>query len=109
MKKLLVICGPTATGKTSLALYLAKKYNGELISADSRQVYKGLDIGTGKDLPVNSEYEIRNSKLGGVYKIYEISVWCYDLVDPKEEFSVSQYIEIVNKIVRDIYRRGKLP
>ncbi len=51
MKKLLVICGPTATGKTSLGLNLAKKYDGELVSADSRQVYRHMDIGTGKDLP----------------------------------------------------------
>ena len=50
MKKLLVICGQTATGKTSLALKLAGKLNGEIVSADSRQVYKGMDIGTGKDL-----------------------------------------------------------
>ena len=48
MNKLLVILGPTATGKTDLALSLAKKFNGELVSCDSRQVYKGLDIGTGK-------------------------------------------------------------
>jgi tRNA A37 N6-isopentenylltransferase MiaA len=47
MGKLLIICGPTATGKTLLAIKLAKKFNGELISADSRQVYKGMDIGTG--------------------------------------------------------------
>ncbi|MFH0864071.1 MAG: tRNA (adenosine(37)-N6)-dimethylallyltransferase MiaA [Candidatus Gottesmanbacteria bacterium] len=50
MKKILVICGPTATGKTSLGLKLAKNLNGELVSADSRQVYRGMDIGTGKDV-----------------------------------------------------------
>ena len=49
MRKLLIISGPTATGKTKLALKLAKLFGGELISADSRQVYKGMDIGTGKD------------------------------------------------------------
>ena len=54
MKKILVICGPTATGKTALALSLAKKFNGEVLSADSRQVYIGMDIGTGKDLPNNA-------------------------------------------------------
>ena len=48
-KKLLVICGPTATGKTSLGFSLAKKFNGETVSADSRQVYKHMDIGTGKE------------------------------------------------------------
>ena len=53
MQKLIVIVGPTATGKTKLAVELARKFNGEIVSADSRQVYKGMDIGTGKDL---SEY-----------------------------------------------------
>lgn len=47
-KKLLVICGPTATGKTALSVELAEKFNGEIVSADSRQVYKEMDIGTGK-------------------------------------------------------------
>jgi len=63
MNKLLVICGPTATGKTGLAVKLAKKFKGELISADSRQVYQGMDIGTGKDLPANSKLKTQNSKL----------------------------------------------
>ena len=58
MEEILVICGPTATGKTSLAINFAKKFNGEIVSADSRQVYKHLDIGTGKDLPKNIEYPI---------------------------------------------------
>ena len=57
---LLVILGPTATGKTQLAVQLADKQNGEIISADSRQVYKGMDIGTGKDL---EEYSINNKKI----------------------------------------------
>ena len=54
MKKLLTILGPTASGKTSLAVELAQHFSGEILSADSRQVYKGMDIGTGKDL---SEYQ----------------------------------------------------
>jgi tRNA dimethylallyltransferase len=57
MDKILVICGPTATGKTALAIKLAKKFNGEIVSADSRQVYKGLDIGTGKDLPKETKLQ----------------------------------------------------
>ncbi|MDP2860534.1 MAG: tRNA (adenosine(37)-N6)-dimethylallyltransferase MiaA [bacterium] len=62
MKKLLVICGLTATGKTGLAIKLAKILDGEIVSADSRQVYRGMDIGTGKDLPVNSKIQIPKSK-----------------------------------------------
>ncbi len=93
--KLLVICGQTGTGKTSLAIFLAKKFNGELISADSRQVYRGLDIGTGKDLK-----EIERSK---------IKIWGYDLVDPKKNFSVGNYIRFAQKAILDIQKRGKLP
>jgi len=109
MNKFLVICGPTATGKTKLALNLAKKFNGELISADSRQVYRNLDIGTGKDLPKNTKYEIRNTKLGGYYEIDGIRIWGYDLVSPKSEFSVSHYEKIVREIIKDICERNSLP
>ena len=90
MEKLLVICGPTATGKTALAIKLAKKFDGEIVSADSRQVYKGMDIGMGKewgDVPIHG----------------------YDLVDPRREFSVSKYLKFARKILKDIWRRGKLP
>lgn len=95
INKLLVICGQTGTGKTSLAIYLAKKLNGELISADSRQVYKGLNIGTGKDIE-----EIKKSK---------IKIWGYDLVDPKKNFSVGNYIRFAERVIADIQKRGKLP
>ncbi|OGM31560.1 tRNA (adenosine(37)-N6)-dimethylallyltransferase MiaA [Candidatus Woesebacteria bacterium RIFCSPHIGHO2_01_FULL_44_21] len=91
MKKLLVICGPTATGKTALATRLAKKFNGELVSADSRQVYKYMDIGTGKDI----------KKYGKILG--------YDLVRPDEEFSVSQYVNFANSAIRKIYSQNKLP
>ena len=58
MKKLLVICGQTGTGKTALAVSMARRLHGELISADSRQVYRGMDIGTGKDLTKNLKSQI---------------------------------------------------
>jgi len=113
MKKLLVICGPTAVGKTSLALHLAKKLDGELVSADSRQVYRDLDIGTGKEIP--KSFEFRNSDLGikgdeiGCYTDGVTCIWGYDLVDPKEEFSVAHYVKIARKILENIWKRGKLP
>lgn len=135
MKQLLVICGPTATGKTGLAIQLAKKFRGELVSADSRQVYVGMDIGTGKDLPRNvkcqmslrvgppvrrtsrfgedpqgSETNIkRNRKNICFYDVNGIKLWGYDLVKPTEGFSVGQYIKIARKIIEDIWKRGKLP
>ena len=87
-RKLLVICGPTATGKTELALQLAKVFNGIPISADSRQVYKYMDIGTGK----------------GPEKILG-----YDLVDPNDEFSVSNYSRFARKAIEDSYQENKLP
>jgi len=60
--KVLIICGPTATGKTRFGLQMAKKFKGEIVSADSRQVYVGMDIVTGKDLPSNLKSQISNLK-----------------------------------------------
>jgi tRNA dimethylallyltransferase len=90
MKKLLIVCGPTATGKTALAATLAKKFNGELVSADSRQVYRGMDIVTGKDRP-------------------DVPIWLYDVVNPGEEFSVSQWVTLARSAIADIHQRNKLP
>jgi tRNA dimethylallyltransferase len=109
MNKILVVCGPTATGKTSLAIKLCRKFNGEIVSADSRQVYRGMDIGTGKDIPLNSKFEIRNLKLVGFYKIKNVPLWGYDLVDFKEEFSISKYQKISLKIIENIKNNKKLP
>ena len=116
MKKLLIICGPTATGKTALGIKLAKKFNGELISADSRQVYKGMDVGTGKDLPVNSKFQIPNSKQIpkskfqiGYYLLEEVPVWLYDVVASNYQFNVAGYVECANLVIEDIWQRDKLP
>lgn len=112
-KKLLVICGPTATGKTSLALSLAKKFNGEIVSSDSRQVYKEMDIGTGKDIPVGFEFRSSNLEIKdfniGYFADGLIRLWGYDLVEPNEEFSVNHYVKIAEKAIEDIWRRNKLP
>lgn len=108
MKKLLIICGATGTGKTSLGIYLANKFGGEIISADSRQVYIGMDIGTGKDIPKNSTYKKNNQKTGGYYQIGKTKIWGYDLISPKSEFSVAQYTRIAREIIKDIHKRKKL-
>jgi tRNA dimethylallyltransferase len=93
MNKLLIISGPTATGKTKLALHLAKLFVGELISADSRQVYKQMDIGTGKD------WGTENS----------IHIWGYNVVAPDEEWSSAHFVAFANRLIPKIQQRGKLP
>lgn len=92
--KLLIICGPTATGKTALAVKLAKKFNGEVISADSRQVYRGMDIGTGKDLP---------------HRLEGIPIWLYDVAEPDQLFSAADYYRLAWRVIEDIWQRRKLP
>ena len=103
--KVLVILGPTATGKTDLAIKLAEKFNGELISCDSRQVYKGLDIGTGK-LPGGQPSVIKGN---GWWEIDEVKIWLYDVVDLKKQYTVADYVKDVNRVIDEISRRGKLP
>jgi tRNA dimethylallyltransferase len=113
MEKLLVICGLTATGKTKLALHLSKLFNGEVVSADSRQVYKRLDIGTGKEIPENFKFQTSNLKFEdfevGYYTDGEIRIWGYDLVSPKGDFSVSHFLKAAKIIITDISSRNKLP
>jgi len=104
MNRILVVCGPTATGKTSLSLRLARKFGGEIVSADSRQVYKKLDIGTGKDLLKNSKYDPR-----GFYEMGGVKIWGYDLVDPKKDYSVGRYLKFAKKTIYEISRSKKLP
>jgi tRNA dimethylallyltransferase len=91
-----------------LAIKLAKKFRAEIISADSRQVYRDANIGTGKDLPVNSKFQLLNSKFG-YYSIQGVRLWGYDLVGPKGSFSVGQYLKFARHIINDIQKRKKLP
>ena len=92
--KALVITGPTASGKTSAAIALAHRFNGEIISADSMQIYKYMDIGTAK--PDEAEKE-------------GIPHHMLDIVEPWEEYSVAQYADDARKCIRDVAQRGKLP
>lgn len=92
--KVLVILGPTASGKSDLGVQLAKKLNGEIISADSRQVYKGLDIGTGK---------ITQKEMKG------IPHYLLDVADPKRTFSVTRFQKLGRQAIKKILAKGKLP
>ena len=93
--KLIVVLGQTATGKSDFAVDVAKMVDGEIISADSRQVYKGMDLGTGK---------ITKKEMGGVPH------YLLDIVSPKNKiFSVSDYQKIANKKIEEILEKGKIP
>ena len=102
MGKLLIICGPTAVGKTSLAIELARTLEGELVSADSKQVYKGLDIGTGKDIPPQA-------KRKGFYLYKGVKIWGYDLVGASQDYSVAQFVAFAQDRIKRIRKDGKLP
>ncbi|MFA6256872.1 MAG: tRNA (adenosine(37)-N6)-dimethylallyltransferase MiaA [Candidatus Paceibacterota bacterium] len=94
MKKVYVILGQTATGKSALAVSLAKEINGEIVSADSRQIYEGLDIGSGK---------ITKKEMRGVPH------HLLDIVSPKRRFSVAEYQKLALVAIKDIIERGKTP
>ncbi|MDF2870693.1 MAG: hypothetical protein K0R05_2268 [Anaerocolumna sp.] len=93
-KPLIILTGPTAVGKTELSIELAKAVDGEIISADSMQVYKHMDIGTAK---------IKQSDMQGV------THYLIDELEPEEEFNVVKFQEYALKYMEDIYKRGKLP
>ena len=88
--KIVVILGPTASGKSELAVKLAKKFDGEIISADSRQVYKGLNIGSGK---------ITKKEMRG------IPHYLLDVASPKKTFTVVQYQKLAEKALRKIIKK----
>ena len=93
-QKVLIIVGSTSSGKSALAVKLAQKFDGEVISADSRQVYRGLNIGTGK---------ITKREMKGV------SHHLLDVASPKKVFSADNYVNLAKKVIEDVSKRGKLP
>ena len=97
MQKIIVILGPTASGKTKLAVQIARLFKGEIVSADSRQVYKGMDIGTGKDL---IEYGSGKNKVN-----YHV----IDVVKPSEQFDLKRYQTKAYEAIDKILKKNKLP
>ncbi|WHY79463.1 tRNA (adenosine(37)-N6)-dimethylallyltransferase MiaA [Neobacillus sp. WH10] len=93
-QKLLVIIGPTAVGKTKLSIEMAKLYNGEIISGDSMQIYRGMDIGTAK---------ITMNEMEG------IPHYLIDIKEPSENFSVAEFQHLVRERISEIAKKGKLP
>ncbi|HEY51449.1 MAG TPA: tRNA (adenosine(37)-N6)-dimethylallyltransferase MiaA [Dehalococcoidia bacterium] len=94
MKSLVAIVGPTGIGKSRIALHLARKFDGEIVSADSRQVYRHMDIGTAKPSP-QDRAQVRHHLI--------------DIVEPDEDFSLAQYQKLAFSAIGDIQQRGKLP
>ncbi|MFA5136859.1 MAG: hypothetical protein WC489_05710 [Patescibacteria group bacterium] len=136
--KIIIITGQTATGKTELALEKAVYQNGEIVNFDSRQIYRHLDIITGKDLQKDAKLQIphlrqdygRQAKIKsdndfkiGYYPFFRtdsngfkpvattssIKLWLYDIVDPKQYFSSYDYASCAIKVIKDIIKRGKTP
>lgn len=100
LPKIVVILGPTASGKTDLAIALAKKYNGEIISADSRQIYREFSIGTAKPA---GEWK------GGVYLTEGVPYHLVDCVDPTARYSAADFKRDALRAIRGIIQRGKTP
>lgn len=119
---IIVIVGPTASGKSELAVRLAKKFNGEIISADSRQIYRGLNIGTGKvpgewlnhsaqnGMIARSLRPYRRRGLGQKVFVYKgVPHYCIDTVSPRRQYSVVEFQHAAERAIFDIKQRGKLP
>ena len=94
MEKVIVICGPTASGKTALSIELAKKINGEIISADSMQIYKDMNIGTAKPT---------------IKEMQGIKHYLLDYISPEERYSVAQYKQDAKNAIKEIISKGKIP
>lgn len=94
MKKVIVLLGPTGVGKTSASILLAKELDTEIISADSMQIYRGMDIGTAK--PTKKE-------------LAEVKHHMINIIEPAESYSAGQYIETVSRIIEDLHKNGRIP
>jgi len=119
-KKIIAVIGPTASGKTSMAIKLAKKFNGEIVNTDSRQIYKYLDIGTAKgdvkkmkdfyvDIP--KKFQIKDMKLKklNVYDLEGTRIHLINILEPDKTLTLAQYQKLANCVIKDILKRNKIP
>ncbi|OGI14785.1 MAG: tRNA (adenosine(37)-N6)-dimethylallyltransferase MiaA [Candidatus Moranbacteria bacterium RIFCSPHIGHO2_01_FULL_54_31] len=110
--KTIVIVGPTAAGKSDLAILLARRYGGEIISADSRQVYRGMDIGSGK-VPRDRRHpklDLGSKKPSGeAYYSEKIPHWLIDVTSPARIYNVTHFVRDAKKAIANIRKRGKVP
>ena len=102
MKKMITILGPTASGKTTVAARLAAEIEGEIVSADSRQVYRRMDIGTGKDL---DDYEVKNEN----GEVTNVPYHLIDICEPGTKYNLFEYQQDFYDVYQDIRRRGAVP
>lgn len=102
LPRLIVVCGPTASGKTDLAIVLAKKFNGEIVNADSRQIYKEMDIATAKP---TLDYGLQTPD----YIVDGINHYLLDIINPDENFTLSDYKDQAQKTIKEIIKKGKIP
>lgn len=102
--KIVVVLGPTASGKSDLAIELARKFNGEIICGDSRQIYSEMDIGTAKPKEVCPPTKQRRADL-----LQSVPHHLFGIVKPNKQFNVGKYQKLAIKTIKDIQRRGKLP
>ncbi len=116
--KILAIIGPTSSGKSELAVQLAKRFNGEVVSCDSRQIYRGMNLGTGKvtgkwqALPFASHPERVHPNEGSLKPIFvykSIPHHCIDYINPARQYSITRFQKDAQKAIADILSRGKLP
>ncbi len=114
MPKLIVILGPTASGKTGLSLKLAKNFGGEIVNADSRQIYRGMDIGTGKieadehgENPSRSPFQKGGIKGGFIAD--GVSHYLIDIINPDEEFTLADYKKEALTAIKNIFKNKKVP
>lgn len=110
--KVIIIAGPTASGKTNLAIKLAQELNGELINADSRQLYHGLDVGTNKGLLTATGEFIQNNEVKlQAYELEQSGIkgWLFNFLNPDESFDVNRFREYCLDLIERIVNKDKLP